>query len=80
MPSGNERVTNRDLFDAITDLRKELKRDIAGVATEQHEQAERLSVVETDVKHLNRRVTAWDIGNSVVAGIAGILAYFGIRN
>lgn len=83
----NGRITNRDLFDAITDLRKELKADINCVdqridhlVEDRGNLSERVAKAETDLEHLNRRVTGWDAGNTLGVIVAGILAYFGIRN
>jgi transposase len=89
MPSGSNsnRVSNKDLYDAITRLRLELKEDIGcldsrvdDLVKERGEMAQRVVAAETIIKSLNRRVSAWDIGNTVGVLFAGILAYFGIRN
>ncbi len=81
------RVTIRDVYDLVDGSRKELKSDIGKVndriddlVKERSDLSERVAVVETKTKNLSRRVGAWDIGNSIGVLIAGILAYFGIRN
>ena len=75
------------VYDLVDATRKELKSDINAVderidklVEDKGELSERVAVVETKTKNLNRRVGAWDIGNSIGVLIAGILAYFGIKN
>ena len=80
--SGNGRVTNKDLFTAITDLRKELKSDINDVQNDvsdlvekRGELSSRVTRVETQQKNLTIAVRAWNIGNSVIAGTAALFAW-----
>jgi len=75
------------VYDLVDATRKELKSDINAVderidklVEDKGVLSERVAVVETKTKNLNRRVGAWDIGNSIGVLIAGILAYFGIKN
>lgn len=87
MATRNGRVTNNQLFDAITDLRKELKGDIEKLDDRIDSLAEKRSDLQRDVAsnqvaidQLNRRVTSWDVGNTIGIIVAGVLAFFGIRN
>lgn len=86
-PSSSGRVTNKDLFTAITDLRKELKADIKQVdgriddlVEDRGDLKERVTVIETEHKSLVKRVSAWDIGNTIGVLVSGALAYIGFRN
>jgi hypothetical protein len=87
MATNNGRVTNRDLYEAITDLRKEVKGDIKDVRDDVSDLDERVDgftervvAVETKTNSLSKRVGAWDAGNTIGVIVAGILAYFGIKN
>ena len=75
-------VTNTQLFDAITDLRKELKSDIKDVQNDvsdlvekRGELSNRVTAVETRQKNLTIAVRAWDIGNSAIAGATALFAW-----
>jgi hypothetical protein len=90
-PENGGRVTNRDLYDTMTDLRKEIKGDLKDGISEVKEEVQclddsigdlsnRVVKVETENHNLKRQVGAWNIGNTVGVLIAGALAYFGIKN
>lgn len=76
----NGRVTNRDLYNVITDLRKEMKEDIKDVRDDVGDISQRVTAVETKTDNLSKRVSFWDAGNSAGVIVAGILAYFGIKS
>jgi uncharacterized coiled-coil DUF342 family protein len=81
------RVTIRDVYELVEGTRKELKTDICSVderiddlVEDRGDIKERVAKLEVKTDNLNRRVGAWDIGNTIGVFITGILAYFGIRN
>jgi len=85
--NGNGRVTNRDLFEYLETLRKELKEDIGCVdaridtlVEKRSVLSERVTKTETEIANLSKRVNFWGAGNSLSVIVAGILGYFGIRN
>lgn len=90
--NGNGRVSNRDIFEAIENLRKEVKGDIREVRTEVQcvDQKvdlavearagirERVSALEVRCDANENKQRNWDLANSVGAAIAAILAALGL--
>lgn len=90
--NGNGRVTNRDIFEAIENLRREVKSDIKEVREEvqcvdQKVEAategraalrERVSALEVKCQTQSDKQRTWDLANSVAAAIAAGLAAIGI--
>jgi len=83
---GNGRVTNREIYDLLTDLRKEFKADIKCVddridilVEKRSELSQRVIENKTRLDYIDKKVNILGAGDSLGVIVAGILAYFGIR-